>query len=86
MEPTCLKSPENPYSIDLILTSRPRSFENSCAIETGRSDFHKMTFTVMKKSLQKYKPEKTKFWDYKHFQNNILRGDLLSELFYFNIK
>ena len=47
MEPTCFKSPENPYSIDLILTNSidlirtnwSRSFDNSCAIETGLSEY-----------------------------------------------
>ena len=39
-EKTCLKNPENPTYIDLILTNRPRSFQNSIVIETGLSDFH----------------------------------------------
>ena len=53
---TCFKNPQNPPCIDLILTNRPRSFQNSCATETGFPDFHKMTLTVMKKSFRKYKP------------------------------
>ena len=40
-EPTCFKSVENPSSIDVILTNRRESFENSMAIETGLSDCHK---------------------------------------------
>ena len=40
---TCFKNQKNPPCIDLILTNRPRSFQNSCATETGFSDFHKMT-------------------------------------------
>ena len=52
-EPTCFKNPENPSCIDLSFTNRPRDFQNSCAIETGLSDFHKMTLTVMKKYFQK---------------------------------
>ena len=46
--PTCLKNPENPSCIDLILTNNPLSFQNSGIIETGLSDFHKMIVTVMK--------------------------------------
>ena len=84
--PTCFKNPENPPCIDLIFTNRARCFQNSCAIETGLSDFHKMTFTVMKKSFQKYKPRIIKFWDYRHFQNHAFREDLLSELLNFNIE
>ena len=47
-EPICHKNPQNPSCIDLILTNSPYSFQNSCAIETGLSDFHKMAVTVMK--------------------------------------
>ena len=34
-EPTCFKSVENPSSIDVILTNRTQSFENSITVETG---------------------------------------------------
>ena len=47
-EPTCFKSTENPSSIDVILTNRKYKFQNSMTVETGLSDFHKMTVTVMK--------------------------------------
>ena len=43
-QPTCFKNPENPSCIDLILTNKPRSFQSTCVIETGLSDFHRMTF------------------------------------------
>ena len=46
--PTCYKNPDNPSVIDLMLTKCPRSYQNSSAIETGLSDFHKMTVTVLK--------------------------------------
>ena len=45
---TCFKNPENPTHIDLILTNSPRSFQNSSIFETGLSDFHKFTITVLK--------------------------------------
>ena len=37
----------------VILTSSSSSFQNSCAIGAGLSDFHKMTITVMKTTFQK---------------------------------
>ena len=37
--PTCFKNPERPTSIDVMLPNSYRSFQNSCAIETGLSDF-----------------------------------------------
>ena len=45
-EPTCFKSNENPSSIDVILTNKKHCFQNSMTIETGLSDFHRMTVTV----------------------------------------
>ena len=40
-EKTCFKNPENPTCIDLILTNRPRSFQNSTFIEKGLPDLQK---------------------------------------------
>ena len=37
---TCYKSPTNPTGVDLILTCRPQSFQCTCALETGLSEFH----------------------------------------------
>ena len=47
-EKTYFKNPENPTCIDLILTNRPSSFQDSTVVETGLSDFHNMCVTVMK--------------------------------------
>ena len=55
-EPTCFKNPENLSCIDLILSNRRRSFQNSFSLKTGLSDFHKMTLSLMKKSFPRYKP------------------------------
>ena len=45
---TCYKNPESPSCIDLILSNKPRNFQNSCLIETSLSDFHKMTVTALR--------------------------------------
>ena len=47
-EPTCVKTPLNPSTIDVILTNKVSSFSNNCTLETGLSDQHKMTITVLK--------------------------------------
>lgn len=44
---TNFKNRGNP-TIDLILTSRPRNFQNRKIFETGLSDFGKQTVTVLK--------------------------------------
>ena len=55
-EPACNKIPENPSWIDLILTNNPKCFQNPCVVETGLSDFHSMTVTVMKTTFKKFQP------------------------------
>ena len=49
----CYKNTENPSSIDLILTNNPRSFQNSCVIETGLLDFRRMVVTVMETTSER---------------------------------
>ena len=55
--PTCFKN--------LMLTNAYRSFQNSCAIETGLSDFHRLVVT-MKACFQKQKPKVLTYRDYKN--------------------
>ena len=76
---TCYKNPENPSCIDLILTNNPNSFQNSGVIETGLSDFHKMTVTVMKTNVMHYR-------DYRKFSNDRFRKNLISHLSTENIR
>ena len=54
---TCLKNPDKPQCIDLMLTNRNRSFQNSCVIVTGLSDFHKMTVTIIRSHLSRLGPK-----------------------------
>ena len=54
---TCFKNLLEPSFIDLIITNRPKRFQNSVTVETGLPDFHKMTLTVIKVF---YKKQKTK--------------------------
>ena len=50
---TCFINPKRPTSIDVMLTNSYKSFQNSCAIETGLSDFLKMIVTILKTYFQK---------------------------------
>ena len=43
---TCFKNLDNPKTTDLMLARSVCTFQNSCALETGLSDLHEMTFTV----------------------------------------
>ena len=79
-EPTCIKSVLNPSSIDVILTNKCNFFHNSFALETGLSDYHKMTVTVLKTYLHKLKPNTIKYRSYKYCDDNSFKAELLSSL------
>ena len=80
-KPTCFKNPQHPTSIDIILTNKPRSFQNSTVIETGLSDFHRLTATVMKVNFKKQAPKVIHYRNYKYFNNDSFRGDLLLQFY-----
>ena len=75
-EPTCFKSVNNPSCIDLILTNRASSFQNTNVLETGLSDFHKLAVT---------KPKIINYRNYKNFTSEIFRKDLQIALNRYNI-
>ena len=43
---TCFKNPEKPSCIDLIITNRPKSFQNSVTLETRLSDLKTTTLSL----------------------------------------
>ena len=77
--PTCFKNPDNLTCIDLILTNKHRSFQNTSVIETGLSDFHRLTITLMRVNFQKQIPKVLNYRNYKLFNNELFRNDLLME-------
>ena len=78
-KPTCFKNPDNPTCIELILTIRQKSFQNSTIIETGLSDFHKVIVAVLKSYFKKLKPKKLIYRDFKNFSNQQFRTELVKE-------
>ena len=52
-DPTCSQNACNPSSIDVILTNRKNSFQNSMTVETGLPDYHKMIITVLEVHFKK---------------------------------
>ena len=73
---TCYKYPSNPTCIDIILTNVPRSFQSTCVVETGLSDFH-----LMKKSFKKYQPKTINYKLYKIFSSKKYRETVISNLY-----
>ena len=83
-EATCYKNAENPSSIDVILTNRKNSFQNSKALETGLSDHHKMVVSVLKTYFKKRDPIKISYRSYKNFVAADFRNELANSLHYYN--
>ena len=79
-QPTCYKNPSNPVCIDLIFTNVPRSFQSTCVVETGLSDFHLMTLTVMRKSFKKHQPKRINYRSYKKFSIEKYKETLINNL------
>ena len=66
---TCFKNPDRPTCSNLILTKSSRSFQDTYAVETELSDFHKLLVTVLSLYFSKQKPNIQNFQDYKRFHN-----------------
>ena len=79
-EHTCYKNIHNSSSIDVILTNKYRNFQHSQTIETGLSDFHKMTLTVLKMFVKKQAPICIKYRDYKTYDNLHFHTELSNKL------
>ena len=80
-EPKFFKNPEYPSCIHLILTTSPYNFQILCVIETGLSDFHKMTMTVLKTKFERLKPKIMHYCDCKTFLNDSVLEYLLPKHF-----
>ena len=79
-EPICFKNVDNPSCIDLILTNKPLYFQMTTVIETGISDFHKLTITTLKSSFIEQEPKIFNYRNFKYFNNENFRNDLLYEI------
>ena len=75
--PTSRKKFDNPTSFDLILTNGPAYFQHSTIFETGLSDFHLLTITEFKTIFQKREPKIIQYRDYKNFDYNKFRSEIL---------
>ena len=79
-EPTCYKSLSNPSCIDLVSANSSSSFQNTKAISTGLSDFHKMVITVLKQTFQRSSPKELVYRDYQKFDKLTFKRELEEKL------
>ena len=89
-ELTGFNNPSNSGCINFILTKKIRCFQNLCCIETGLSDFYKMTISALKVQFCELEPRVIRYNDYKKFSNknfrNILSFKKTEEKFSYNEK
>ena len=79
-EPTCFKSLSNPNFIDLFITNSSSNFQNTKAISTGLSDFHKMIVSVLKHTFHRSELKELAYGDYKNFDRVIFKRELEDKL------
>ena len=75
--PTCYESVENPSSIDLMITNKHHSSQNTTSFTTGLSDFHKLVTTSMKLIFPKVQ---ITYKNMKYFDKDAFRNDLRLKL------
>ena len=79
-EPTRFKSLSNPNCIDLVITNSSSGFQNTKAMSTGLSDFHKMVVSVLKHTFHRSAPKELVYRDYKNFDRVIFKRELEDKL------
>ena len=62
-------------TIDLILTNKPKSFQNTCITETGLSNFHKLISTFFKTQITCLKTKIVFYCNNKHFEDRRFLED-----------
>ena len=79
-EPICYKSLSNPSYTDLVIANSSSSFQNTKAISTGLSVFHKMAINVLKQTFQRSSPKEHVYRDYKNFDRLTFKRELEEKL------
>ena len=75
---TCFKGSGS--CIDLILTNRKYCFKHTSTFETGLSDHHHLTYSILKTTFKKEESKQFIYRDYKNFVNTNFQMDLESKL------
>ena len=78
-EDTCFKG--QPRCYDLILTNCKYNFQNTMALTTGFSDFHRMTVTILKTEYVKADPIQIIYRNFKKFNSIHFQEELRNRLY-----
>ena len=80
---TCCKGKGS--CIDLILTNRKYSFKHTSSAETGLSDRHHLISPMTKTTFENEESKVLIYRDYKTFNFNSLKSELLSKFHHNNV-
>ena len=69
-----------PTIVDLIITNQKSLFMKSSASESGSSDFHKLTDTILRKVITKGNPRNILYRDNKIFDQKNIEDQLRPQL------
>ena len=76
MRDTTCETSNSSSSVDVILTNKNRSFQNSSTVATGLSDVHKMILRFMTANYEHLKPIQIRYRSSKHFREDLSLYDL----------
>ena len=66
---TCFKSSKGTL-LDVLLTTKPKSFQKTFVCETGLSDHHELVATIFRSTFMKLPSKIIKYRSYKNFDEN----------------
>ena len=66
--------------LEYFVSNVPRSFQSTCVLGTGLSDFRLIIMTDMRKCFEKFQPNIISSRSYKNFSNDADRETLVSKL------
>ncbi len=75
--PTCFKNPENPTSVDVILTTCPRRVASSQNTNIGVSDHHNIVMGSTKMYASRCVKRHITYRSYRHFEEDKFLDDLI---------
>ena len=84
-DPTCYKKPQIPSCIDLNMTNKPNTFQNTNVKETGLPDFNKLKVSVLKTFFKKVPLKIIFYGNYKNYFPIRFRAELEKSLHNYGI-
>ena len=74
--PTCYMKDSNPSLVDVILTNRPTYYMKTNQCDTGLSDWHNMTYSVLRGNCIPFKRTKMNYRSFKELEQDAFIRDL----------